>query len=131
MVAGKQPLESRLHLQLAEHINSEIGLATINDIQSAKDWLRSTFFYIRCRMNPTHYGISVDDNAVDQMVEQQCLQNVDILKNEGLVEEINGKLHITAYGEAAAKYCVRLPTITRILRMKEQAKLKDVVRRNS
>lgn len=127
IVVGKQPLESRLHLQLIEHINSEVGLGTIYDVQSAKNWLCSTFFYIRCRLNPTHYGVSLDGNAVDRMIEQRCQQSIEILKSEGLVEDVNGRLHTSPYGEAAAKYCLRLPTITRILRMKEEAKLKDVV----
>jgi ATP-dependent DNA helicase HFM1/MER3 len=127
LVTGKQPLESRLHLQLVEHLNSEIGLGTIYDLQSAKNWLRSTFYYIRCHSNPTHYGITPDSDAVEQKMEQLCLQSVNLLKNDRFVEEINGKLQTTSYGEAAAKYCCRLATMTRILGMKEQAKLKDVV----
>jgi len=130
LVTGKQPLESRLHLQLVEHLNSEIGLGTICDLQSAKNWLRSTFYYIRCHSNPTHYGITPDSDAVEQKTEQLCLQSVSLLKTNGFVEEISGKLQTTPYGEAAAKYCCRLATVIRILGMREQAKLRDVVHLN-
>jgi ATP-dependent DNA helicase HFM1/MER3 len=128
IVAGKQPLESRLHLQLVEHINAEIGLRTIMDIQSAKIWLRSTYFFIRCRLNPTHYGVSQLPDAIDGMVEEKCVQSMEILQKEGLVENIDGTLQTTAYGGVAARYCVRFSTITRIMGTKGQAKLKDVVR---
>ena len=127
IVAGKQPLESRLHLQLVEHMNAEIGLGTIMDIQSAKVWLCSTYFFVRCLLNPTHYGVSQHADAIDRMVEEKCRQSLEILQNEGLVENIDGKLQTTAYGGAAARYCLRLPTITRIMGTKDQAKLKDVV----
>ena len=128
IVAGKQPLESRLHLQLVEHINAEIGLGTIMDIQSAKTWLRRTYFFVRCRLNPTHYGVSQHVDAIEKMLEEKCLQSIEILRNEGLVETIDGKLQTTAYGGSAARYCLRLPTIIRIMRTEAQAKLKDVVR---
>ena len=128
VVAGKQPLESRLHLQLVEHINAEIALGTITDIPSAKTWLRSTYFFVRCRLNPTHYGVNQHVDAIDQMVEEKCHQSMEILQNEGLVEAIDGKLQTTAYGGAAARYCLRLPSIIRIMGTNGQAKLKDVVR---
>jgi len=127
IVAGKQPLESRLHLQLVEYVNAEIGLGTITDVQSAKNWLRSTYFFVRCRLNPIHYGVSQHCDAIDQVTEEKCLQSIEILQNEGLVANIDGKLQTTAYGEAAARYCLRLPTVTRIMGTKGQAKLKDVV----
>lgn len=36
LVSGKTPLESCLHANLSEHLNSEIGLGTITDLDSAK-----------------------------------------------------------------------------------------------
>lgn len=129
IVSGKQPLESRLHLQLVEHINAEIGLGTITDIQSAKTWLRSTFFFVRCRLNPCHYGVRSDSDAIDQMMEEQCLQSIEVLQNKSLIKNLDGKLRTTAFGDATAKYCLRLSTVSRILELQAQAKLKDVVRR--
>jgi len=127
LVAGNQPLESHLHLQLVEHINAEIGLGTIFDIPSAKTWLRSTFFYVRCRANPKYYGVTPNDDAIDSMIEERCVSSIEILRKHGLIEDIEGKFRATGYGEAAARYYLRLPTVYRILGMKGQSKLKDMV----
>ena len=127
LVSGNRPLESQLHLQLVEHFNSEIGLGTIFDIGSAKVWLRSTFFYVRCRANPKYYGVSPNDDAIDSMMEEKCLKNIEVLQSHGLIENTEGKFRTTAYGKAAARYYVRLPTVYRILGMSGQAKLKDMV----
>jgi ATP-dependent DNA helicase HFM1/MER3 len=39
-----------------EHLNAEIVLHTISDVNMALDWIRSTFLYIRALKNPKHYG---------------------------------------------------------------------------
>jgi ATP-dependent DNA helicase HFM1/MER3 len=129
IVAGKDPLESRLHLQLAEYLNSEIGLGTVFDMESAKKWLRSTFFHVRCRANPSFYGLSADANAdaVDDMIEQKCTDAVEVLRDAGLVKSTEGWMRSTPYGDAAAKYYLRLPTIKHIARMDVQAELRNVV----
>lgn len=45
-----------LHTNLVEHLNAEIVLHTISDVDMALDWIRSTFLYIRALKNPKHYG---------------------------------------------------------------------------
>lgn len=57
MVSGTDIVESNLHKNLPEHLNSEIVLGTITDIAVAVNWLRSTFLYIRAMKNPRRYGI--------------------------------------------------------------------------
>ena len=49
---------SSLHSHLVEHLNAEIVLQTISDVNMALDWIRSTFLYIRALKNPSHYGYS-------------------------------------------------------------------------
>lgn len=57
MVDGKENIESNLHRHLTEHLNAEIVLRTITDLDVAMRWLSSTFLYLRARKNPKHYGI--------------------------------------------------------------------------
>lgn len=53
-----------LHSHLVEHLNAEIVLQTISDVNMALDWIRSTFLYIRALKNPSHYGqSSVTDHS--------------------------------------------------------------------
>lgn len=56
LVSGTLPIESHLHQQLIEHLNSEIVLNTITTMDAARQWLKTTFFYIRARKNPHLYG---------------------------------------------------------------------------
>lgn len=59
MVGCGQPIESNLHRHLTEHLNAEIVLRTITELDVAMQWLSSTFLYVRARKNPHHYGINV------------------------------------------------------------------------
>jgi len=128
LVAGNQPLESQLHLQLVEHINAEISLGTIFDICSATTWLRNTFFYVRCRANPKYYGMTLDRDGVDSMIGEKCTTSIETLVKHGLVETTQGRLKATAYGEAAARYYLRLPTVYAILEMTAHGSVKDMVK---
>jgi ATP-dependent DNA helicase HFM1/MER3 len=127
IVAGLQPLESKLHLHLEEHINCEIGLGVIHDVSSAMDWLRSTFFYIRLQSNPPNYKVNSAIDDVDLLLKQMCLQALSALQTQGLSEENKGQIHLSFHGEMAAKYCLRLPTITAIQRVKAATTLKEMV----
>lgn len=46
-----------LHRHLIEHLNAEIVLHTITDVNIALEWIRSTLLYIRALKNPSHYGL--------------------------------------------------------------------------
>jgi len=65
---------------------------------------------------------------MEEMVAEKCISVIEALKKEGLVEDVAGRLQNTAYGNAAARYCVRLPTMSRILNTPGDAKLKDIVK---
>lgn len=127
IVAGRQPLESKLHLHLLEHINSEIGLGVISDLSLALDWLRSTFFYIRLYSNPAHYRGNGTTDGLDLWLKQLCAQALSSLKTQGLTEERDGNLHLTFHGEMAARYCLRIGTVFTIQRVKDATTLKEMV----
>ncbi|KAI4874988.1 hypothetical protein NFI96_017657 [Prochilodus magdalenae] len=60
LMNGSDTIESSLHTNLVEHLNAEIVLHTISNVNMALDWVRSTFLYIRALKNPAHYGFSTD-----------------------------------------------------------------------
>ncbi|EAQ89184.1 hypothetical protein CHGG_05803 [Chaetomium globosum CBS 148.51] len=75
MVSGQEILESTLHLNLIEHLNSEICLGTIHNLPSAKTWLGGTFLSVRLRRNPNYYrltGRARSGAAVDELVVEAC-----------------------------------------------------------
>ena len=47
LISGSEPVESCLHDCFAEHLNAEVVLATVRDVATATQWLRTTFLYVR------------------------------------------------------------------------------------
>ncbi|KIR59314.1 ATP-dependent DNA helicase HFM1/MER3 [Cryptococcus bacillisporus CA1873] len=66
MLNSQTILESCLHENLTEYINSEIGQGTIRCVSSAQEWLKNSFFHIRIQQNPKYYALS---DAKDKPVE--------------------------------------------------------------
>lgn len=107
LVNGTTKLESSLHLNLDEHLNSEIGLGTITNVESAKDWLRHSFLWRRLQKNPKHYAIGKEDGQTWQVkVDELVMRSVKKLKETELVEyepEGDGDLCSTEYGDIMSK----------------------------
>ena len=62
-----------LHHHLIEHMNAEIVLHTITDVSVALEWLRSTFFYIRVKKNPQHYGLPQEQEKKEEKLQRKIL----------------------------------------------------------
>lgn len=115
LVAGKSILESSLHLNLAEHINAEVGLGTITSAESAKAWIHSSFLYQRILKNPKHYHITQSSSTeegvekkhdVDEIVDGMVVRTVEnLIKAELLLggEGDEDELVHSQYGEVMAK----------------------------
>jgi ATP-dependent DNA helicase HFM1/MER3 len=131
LVAGQETVESQLKGNLIEHLNSEVGLGTIDSISSSLDWLRSTFLYTRIQSNPAHYGFAAQANdrqALEQRLQSMCIDNLQVLHQAGLVS-MNAdtkQLQTTAYGLSMARYYIKHQTMVHILDMREQATLKQI-----
>lgn len=127
LVSGSESLESCLHLNLIEHLNAEIGLGNVSDVDSAVKWLAGTFLFIRLRRNPTHYklkeGANQDDE--DEMLRQICEKDIKLLQESGLVE--SDVLRSTRFGEAMARYYIRFETMKTLLSLKPQATISQTV----
>lgn len=127
LVSGSESLESCLHLNLIEHLNAEIGLGNVSDVDSAVKWLAGTFLFVRLRRNPTHYklkeGANQDDE--DEMLRQICEKDIKLLQEGGLVE--CDALRSTRFGEAMARYYIRFETMKMLLSLKPQATISQTV----
>eukprot|EP00698_Gefionella_okellyi_P015841 TRINITY_DN4494_c0_g1_i1.p1 TRINITY_DN4494_c0_g1~~TRINITY_DN4494_c0_g1_i1.p1 ORF type:complete len:2123 (+),score=500.62 TRINITY_DN4494_c0_g1_i1:747-6371(+) len=54
------PIESQFVSKLADNLNAEIVLGTVNNISEAVSWLGYTYLYIRMQREPSLYGINQD-----------------------------------------------------------------------
>ncbi|KAG5354056.1 hypothetical protein C0989_009754 [Termitomyces sp. Mn162] len=129
LVQGKTILESTLHTNLAEHLNSEIGLGTITSISTAKTWLRGSFLFQRLQKNPNHYSLGKDDNQTwEERVDELVLQSVEKLRQTQLV--INGprsdQLISTDFGDIMSKLYIRQSTMGLILTLPERLTLREI-----
>uniref|UniRef100_A0A3P8T828 Probable ATP-dependent DNA helicase HFM1 n=1 Tax=Amphiprion percula TaxID=161767 RepID=A0A3P8T828_AMPPE len=112
LMNGAEIIESSLHSHLVEHLNAEIVLQTISDVNMALDWIRSTFLYIRALKNPTHY---------------LCLKNLNSLSSIGLIdmdEDINIK---PTAGRLMARYCVAFDTMKQFSEVAGTENLSDLI----
>uniref|UniRef100_A0A674AGT0 Probable ATP-dependent DNA helicase HFM1 n=1 Tax=Salmo trutta TaxID=8032 RepID=A0A674AGT0_SALTR len=127
---GAEIIESSLHTHLVEHLNAEIVLHTISDVNMALDWIRSTFLYIRALKNPKHYGFSTDLDrcGIEAKLQELCLKNLNSLASIGLVsmdEDVNIKA--TEAGRLMARYCVAFDTMKQFSKVTGTETLPELV----
>lgn len=106
LTQGNTALESSLHQNLAEHINSEIGLGTISNVGNAKDWLRHSFLFRRIQKNPHHYDIGKHEKQTwEEKIDEIVMQSILSLRDTQLIayDEKDGKLVSTEYGDIMSK----------------------------
>ncbi|KAJ1328172.1 ATP-dependent DNA helicase HFM1/MER3 [Microdochium nivale] len=128
MVSGGQVLESTLHLNLLEHLNSEIGLGTIKDISAARKWVSGTFLSVRIRQAPSHYNETGIQSAADADARMQewCERDIRLLQEHGLISE-SSPFSCTEYGNAMARYMVQFETMKHLLAIHHGAALRDML----
>ncbi|GES61110.1 P-loop containing nucleoside triphosphate hydrolase protein [Aspergillus terreus] len=127
LVSGSESLESCLHLNLIDHLNAEIGLGNVTDVESAIRWLAGTFLFVRLRRNPTHYQLKERANRddEDELLRQICEKDIKLLQECGLVSE--GRLKSTQFGDAMARYYVRFETMKNFLTLKARATISEIL----
>ena len=128
MVAGEEVLESSLHQNLIEHLNAEIGIGTINSLNSAKEWLASSFLNVRLQRNPDYYNLDSGetDGTPDDALLRWCENDLHLLCEANMVQD-TGTLRCTEYGDAMARYCVKFDTMKTFLNAPGKAKVSEVL----
>ncbi|ADM11841.1 Ski2-like ATP-dependent RNA helicase [Encephalitozoon intestinalis ATCC 50506] len=125
LLKNSRDVESRLLRHVADIMNAEIYLNTIEDVNTAVEWLRSTFMYVRMSKNPMCYGLSKED-LYD---EYKALSDYAILTCRRLEECSMIRIHrkrigdfqtwrfcSTEYGRIASMYYLSHETMERWLR---------------
>ena len=110
LAQGKTVLESSLHQNLSEHINSEVGIKAITNIRGAKEWLRNSFLRHRIEKNPRHYQIGKNaEQTWEEKLDEMVLITIQELHKSQLIsimgEGDSGELSATEYGEIMSKVC--------------------------
>jgi len=101
---GQTTLESSLHNNLTEHLNSEVGLGTIKDMETAREWIRHSFLFRRLAQNPHRY-MSKDrpwKDGLDGMI-SKCIDDLKVAELLTYVEGRSPELRSTEFGEIMSK----------------------------
>ncbi|TVU35736.1 hypothetical protein EJB05_17639, partial [Eragrostis curvula] len=84
------PIESQFISKLADQLNAEVVLGTIQNAREACSWLGYTYLYIRMLHNPTLYSLPADILESDNMLEKQRADLIhtaaNILDRNGLIK---------------------------------------------
>jgi replicative superfamily II helicase len=91
---------------LDAHLNAEIAMGTIQDLDDVMEWLETTFYYVRAQSKPTEYDF---ENLRDRVRTE-----LDRLVERGFVEtDANLGVEATGLGLLASKFYLRLATAER------------------
>ena len=99
-------IESRLAENLDAHLNAEIAMGTIRDMDDVMDWLETTFYYVRASAAPELYDFPG--------LREHVRGKLDRLVEHGFVDAGEDlSLSATSLGMVASKFYLRLGTAER------------------
>ncbi|KAF8095960.1 hypothetical protein N665_0320s0082 [Sinapis alba] len=111
------PIESQFISKLADQLNAEIVLGTVQNAKEACHWLGYTYLYIRMVRNPTLYGLAPDALVKDLILEERRADLIHsaatILDKNNLVkyDRKSGYFQVTDLGRIASYYYISHGTI--------------------
>lgn len=111
------PIESQYIGKLADNLNAEIVLGTVQNAHDAVNWLGYTYLYVRMLRNPSLYGASESELAADPLLEQRRIDLIhtaaSTLDKCALIkyERKSGQFQATDLGRVAAYYYVSHQTV--------------------
>ncbi|KAA6376040.1 MAG: putative Sec63 domain protein, partial [Streblomastix strix] len=145
-------LESYLIPRIVEHLNAEVVLGTINSVESALQWIRTSFFFVRLPRNPLRYGASAQltTNSAMDFAKSLCLTHLGRLLKEGFIvieqdknnvntdqvgeqkqssQQLNESslIRSTAHGAAMSKYYICFETMCLFSSITPFADLKEML----
>ncbi|KAF2220729.1 hypothetical protein BDZ85DRAFT_267054 [Elsinoe ampelina] len=128
MVNCQEILESRLHVNLIEHLNAEIGLGTIQDFPSAISWLSSTFLYVRLKVNPDHYQLrDCVHTTYQESLDDICRTALDLLETNDLIDVDKDSVQQNDFGAAMARYYISFETMKSVVTIAPQPKISELL----
>ena len=112
---GKE-IESRLAEDLDAHLNAEIAMGTIGDLEDVMGWLETTFYYQRAHSEPAAYDLDGLRDRVRSTLSTLVDRGFVATDDELAVEP-------TPLGSLASTYYLRLPTAARFGRLADRERL--------
>ncbi|XP_008811841.2 DExH-box ATP-dependent RNA helicase DExH12-like [Phoenix dactylifera] len=112
------PIESQFVSKLADQLNAEIVLGTVQNAREACTWIGYTYLYIRMLRNPTLYGLPADILDRDKTLEERRADLIhsaaNVLDKNNLTkyDRKSGYFQVTDLGRIASYYYITHGTIS-------------------
>ncbi|XP_057777180.1 DExH-box ATP-dependent RNA helicase DExH12-like [Salvia miltiorrhiza] len=112
------PIESQFISKLADQLNAEIVLGSVQNAREACKWLSYTYLFVRMVRNPTLYGLAPDVLKTDETLEERRADLIHsaatILDKNNLVkyDRKSGYFQVTDLGRIASYYYITHGTIS-------------------
>lgn len=112
------PIESQFVSKLADQLNAEIVLGTVQNAREACHWIGYTYLYVRMLRNPTLYGLAADALSKDITLEERRADLIHsaatILDKNNLIkyDRRSGYFQVTDLGRIASYYYITHGTIS-------------------
>ena len=111
---GKE-IESRLAAELEAHLNAEIALGTVRDLDDVMGWLETTFYYVRAQSAPEQYQFG-------GKLRERVRETLQDLVEGGFVEtDAELRVEGTPLGRLTSKFYLRLETAEAFKRLADGA----------
>ena len=129
LVSGSDILESKLHLQLREHMCSEISLGNINSLSSAVSWIKSTFFYVRFLKNRMAYTMTGDFGVIEDEggLDQFCQSLLKSLYENRIINRNGNNVECNPFGHAMVRHYISFGTVSNVIRSKGSLTIEEVL----
>jgi replicative superfamily II helicase len=105
LISDGKDIESHLAAELDAHLNAEVAMGTIDDLDDVLSWLETTFYYVRAQSRPQEYAF---DGLRDRVRE-----TLESLVDRGFVSMDGLGVEATSLGRLASKYYLDLATARR------------------
>ncbi|KAK9178789.1 hypothetical protein WN943_027983 [Citrus x changshan-huyou] len=110
------PIESQFVSKLAELLNAEIVLGTVQNAKEACNWIEYTYLYTRMLRNPVLYGLSPEvlDITLGERITDLIHTAANVLDRNNLVKygRKSGYFQVTDLGRIASYYYITHGTIS-------------------
>ncbi|KAH6825443.1 U5 small nuclear ribonucleoprotein helicase [Perilla frutescens var. hirtella] len=112
------PIESQFISKMADQLNAEIVLGSVQNAREACKWLSYTYLFVRMVRNPTLYGLAPDVLKTDETLEERRADLIHsaatILDKNNLVkyDRKSGYFQVTDLGRIASYYYITHGTIS-------------------
>jgi len=117
LLEGK-PIESRLAGELDSHLNAEIALGVVDDIEDVMEWLETTFYYTRAKSAPEQYDAG-------ESLRDRVSATLERLVSGGFVDQSGLDIEPTALGKLTSQFYLRLDTAEGFHRLCKRAAADD------